>query len=118
MVFRKVGKKVFGMLVYLYFVLLLFFFRLLFAELNLSKTQQRQYQHGIYSGKPFNPAVMFNTESIERFNSLNIFQFPSKALHLNQSALKNVSQTETLFPAIDAVFYLIILAVVSRCLFI
>lgn len=55
--------------------------------------------------------LMFATRPVERFNSFNIFQFPSKPLHLNQSALTNVSQTEMLFPAIDAVFYLIIRAV-------
>lgn len=51
----------------------------------------------------FNPVdVVDSSKALP--NLPNIFQFPSTALRLNQSILKNVSQTEMLFPAIDAVF--------------
>lgn len=50
----------------------------------------------------FNPVdVVDSSKALP--NLPNIFQFPSTALRLNQSILKNVSQIEMLFPAIDAV---------------
>lgn len=44
----------------------------------------------------------YHHHRIMRFNFPNIFQFPSKALHLNQSILKKCFTTEMLFPPIDA----------------
>lgn len=81
------------------------------CRLNLSKAQEPTSATSQNTEENNLIPMMFATRPVERFNSFNIFQFPSKPLHLNQSALTNVSQTEMLFPAIDAVFYLIIRAV-------
>lgn len=115
MVFRKVGKKCsFEMFfcIFAWFFLCVFFFTF-FSEcrLNLSKAQEPTSATSQNTEENNLIPMMFATRPVERFNSFNIFQFPSKPLHLNQSALTNVSQTEMLFPAIDAVFYLIIRAV-------
>lgn len=50
-------------------------------------------------------------------NSLNIFQFPSNGTLLKSKHLKNVSELKMLFPAIDAVFHLIILRCLLLCAF-